>query len=318
MMNELEFNEVENIVELVIDDYNKKREIDLMTMFHQPDQEKVIKIVNKLLRIFFPGFYRDEVYKIFNVRHTLAALVEDVMFNMQKQVVIALRNDPRYEGAPENEVRSKSKEIVLSFFRQIPRMRMYIDTDLEATFEGDPAASGKNEIVLSYPGLLASTIHRIAHVLWELEVPLIPRMMSEYAHSKTGIDIHPGATIGKYFFIDHGTGIVVGSTTNIGAHVKIYQGVTLGALSTSAGQRLHGVKRHPTIEDYVTIYSGASVLGGETVIGAHSIIGSNAFVTSSIKPESRVTIQNQEWKRSKEDIEQTETDKDEATWFYVI
>lgn len=317
-MDELEFDEVEDIVELVMDDYNKKREIDVMTMFHQPDQDKVIEIVNKLLRIFFPGFYRDEVYKIFNVRHTLSALVEDVMYNMQKQIVIALRNDKQYEKAPENEVRLKSKEIVLNFFKQIPRMRMYIDTDLEATFEGDPAASSKNEIVLSYPGLLASTIHRMAHVLWELKVPLIPRMMSEYAHSKTGIDIHPGASIGKYFFIDHGTGIVVGSTTEIGEHVKIYQGVTLGALSTSAGQRLHGVKRHPTIEDYVTIYSGASVLGGKTVIGAHSIIGSNAFVTSSIKPESRVTIQNQEWKRSKEDIEQTENDKDEAVWFYVI
>lgn len=147
--------------------------------------------------------------------------------------------------------------------KQVPRMREYIDTDLDAMFDGDPAANSKNEIILCYPGLLASTIHRIAHVLWELEVPLIPRMMTEYAHSKTGIDIHPGATIGKYFFIDHGTGIVVGSTTTIGEHVKLYQGVTLGALSTSAGQSLHGVKRHPTIEDNVTIYSGASVLGAK-------------------------------------------------------
>lgn len=316
-MDELELNEIEEVVEVVLNDYNKKREIDVMTMFHQPDQDKVIEIVNKLLRIFFPGFYRDEVYKIFNMRHTLSALVEDVMYNMQKQVNIALRNDKKFADAPEAAVRKRSKEITISFFNQIPRMREYINTDLDATFDGDPAACGKDEIVLCYPGLLASTIHRIAHVLFELEVPLIPRMMSEYAHSKTGIDIHPGATIGKYFFIDHGTGIVVGSTTNIGHHVKIYQGVTLGALSTSDGQRLHGVKRHPTVEDYVTIYSGASVLGGNTVIGSHSIIGSNAFVTSSIKPESRVTIQNQELHLKQNEIEREDFDQDEE-WFYVI
>lgn len=310
-MNELEFNEVEQVVEIVMDDYNKKREIDGMTMFHQPDQDKVVEIVNKLLRIFFPGFYRDEVYKIFNMRHTLAALVEDVMFNLQKQVTIALKNERSYAQSSENDVRKKAKEITIAFMKQVPRMREYIDTDLDAMFDGDPAANSKNEIILCYPGLLASTIHRIAHVLWELEVPLIPRMMTEYAHSKTGIDIHPGATIGKYFFIDHGTGIVVGSTTTIGEHVKLYQGVTLGALSTSAGQSLHGVKRHPTIEDNVTIYSGASVLGGQTVIGHGSVIGSNAFVTSSIKPDSRVTIQNQELHQSSEGIKKEDLQQDE-------
>lgn len=310
-MNELEFNEVEQVVEIVMDDYNKKREIDGMTMFHQPDQDKVVEIVNKLLRIFFPGFYRDEVYKIFNMRHTLAALVEDVMFNLQKQVTVALKNEPSYAQSSENDVRKKAKEITIAFMKQVPRMREYIDTDLDAMFDGDPAANSKNEIILCYPGLLASTIHRIAHVLWELEVPLIPRMMTEYAHSKTGIDIHPGATIGKYFFIDHGTGIVVGSTTTIGEHVKLYQGVTLGALSTSAGQSLHGVKRHPTIEDNVTIYSGASVLGGQTVIGHGSVIGSNAFVTSSIKPDSRVTIQNQELHQSSEGIKKEDLQQDE-------
>ena len=310
-MNELEFNEVEQVVEIVMEDYNKKHEIYGMTMFHQPDQDKVVEIVNKLLRLFFPGFYRDEVYKIFNMRHTLAALVEDVMFNLQKQVTIALKNEPSYAQSSENDVRKKAKEITIAFMKQVPRMREYIDTDLDAMFDGDPAANSKNEIILCYPGLLASTIHRIAHVLWELEVPLIPRMMTEYAHSKTGIDIHPGATIGKYFFIDHGTGIVVGSTTTIGEHVKLYQGVTLGALSTSAGQSLHGVKRHPTIEDNVTIYSGASVLGGQTVIGHGSVIGSNAFVTSSIKPDSRVTIQNQELHQSSEGIKKEDLQQDE-------
>ncbi|MBB5183021.1 serine O-acetyltransferase [Catenisphaera adipataccumulans] len=291
-MNDVQYKEVEDIVSLLMNDYNKKRFIDSMTIFHQPDHDKVVEICHKLLRIFFPGFYRDEVYKIFNMRHTLSALIEDVMYNMQKQVGIALRNDQKYADASEEEVRGQAKVITMQFFERIPEMRTYIDTDVQATYDGDPAASGKDEIVLSYPGLLAVTIYRMAHVLFELKVPLIPRMMTEYAHSQTGIDINPGARIGKYFMIDHGTGIVIGATTEIGDHVKVYQGVTLGALSTSAGQKLHGVKRHPTIEDYVTIYSGASVLGGKTVIGNHSIIGSNVFVTSSIKPNSRVTIQN--------------------------
>lgn len=169
-----------------------------------------------------------------------------------------------------------------------------MESDLQATFDGDPAADNKEEIILSYPGLMASTVNRIAHELFLLNVPLIPRMMTEHAHSLTGIDIHPGATIGKYLMMDHGTGIVVGSTSIIGNHVKIYQGVTIGALSTRGGQALHGVKRHPTIEDNVTIYAGASILGGETVIGHDSVIGSNAFITSSVKPETRISVANQE------------------------
>ena len=173
-------------------------------------------------------------------------------------------------------------------------IREYIDTDIQATFDGDPAAYDKGEIVLSYPGLLATTINRVAHELFLLRVPLIPRMMTEYAHSETGIDIHPGATIGKYFMIDHGTGVVVGETSIIGEHVKVYQGVTIGALSTKGGQTLKGIKRHPTIEDHVTIYSGASILGGETVIGSNSVIGSNCFITTSIPEGTRVTIRNQE------------------------
>ncbi|MBP3853592.1 MAG: serine acetyltransferase [Erysipelotrichaceae bacterium] len=300
-----DYDEVEEIVELILNDYNQKRAIDKMAMFHQPDQDVIIDIINKLLRIFFPGYYRDKVYKIFTARHTLSTLIEDVMYNLHKQVMVALRNDKKYEEAEESVVRKEAKEITTEFFKKIPKMRDYIDSNLEATFDGDPAASGKDEIVLSYPGLLASTVHRIAHELFQLNVPLIPRMMTEYAHSKTGIDIHPGATIGKYFFIDHGTGIVIGSSTIIGEHVKLYQGVTLGALSTSGGQKLYGTKRHPTIEDYVTIYSGASVLGGETVIGSNSIIGSNAFVTSSIEPNARVTInQALTYRQGKTNIEQ--------------
>ena len=169
-----------------------------------------------------------------------------------------------------------------------------LETDLEAAFQGDPAAKYRDEIILSYPGMFAITVNRLAHELFLLEVPLIPRIMTEYAHSITGIDIHPGATIGKYFFIDHGTGVVVGETTVIGDRVKIYQGVTLGALSTRGGQKLRGVRRHPTIEDDVTIYSGASILGGETVVGKNSVIGSNVFITSSIPADTKVSMKDQD------------------------
>ena len=173
-------------------------------------------------------------------------------------------------------------------------MRALVQTDLQASYDGDPAASGKEEIIFSYPGLFAITVYRLAHVLYQLGVPMIPRIMTEHAHSVTGIDIHPGATIGEYFFIDHGTGIVIGETTVIGSRVKIYQGVTLGALSTRGGQNLRGKRRHPTIEDNVTIYAGASILGGDTVIGRDSVVGSNAFITESIGAGTRVTTKCQE------------------------
>jgi serine O-acetyltransferase len=175
------------------------------------------------------------------------------------------------------------------------------------------------EIVLAYPGLLAITIYRIAHELFVLKVPLIPRMMTEYAHSRTGVDIHPGATIGRYFFIDHATGVVIGETSVIGERVKLYQGVTIGALSTRGGQKLKGVKRHPTIEDNVTIYSGASILGGETVIGRNSVIGGNSFITQSIKPNTRVSIKNQELQLDERDGDAfCERDIAPGAWFYTI
>lgn len=166
--------------------------------------------------------------------------------------------------------------------------------DVQAAFDGDPAAKTKEEIIFCYPGLFAIFVYRMAHELYRLKVPFIPRIMSEYAHGHTGIDINPGAVIGEYFFIDHGTGIVIGETTEIGDHVKIYQGVTLGALSTRSGQLLRDVKRHPTIEDNVTIYSSASILGGETVIGKGSVIGGNAFITSSVAPGTRVSVSSPE------------------------
>ena len=211
------------------------------------------------------------------------------MYNLNKQIAVVLKSQLGEEEATE-----KAQEISLAFFRQIPQVRAIAQTDVEAFYAGDPAAYSVDEIIFSYPGLFAITVYRLAHILYEMKVPMLPRIMSEYAHSVTGIDIHPGATVGKYFFIDHGTGIVIGETTNIGDHVKIYQGVTLGALTTRGGQSLKGKKRHPTIEDHVTIYAGASILGGTTVIGRECVIGSNVFITHSIPCCTTVTVKSQE------------------------
>jgi len=196
--------------------------------------------------------------------------------------------------AKKSHVFPQAEQLTEQFLLALPLIREALAKDLEAHFEGDPAAFNRDEIVVSYPGMYAIMIYRIAHQLFSMQVPLIPRMMTEFAHRETGIDIHPGATIGEYFFIDHGTGVVIGETTTIGNHVKIYQGVTLGALSTKGGQNWRGKKRHPTIGDRVTIYAGASILGGETVIGSDTTLGSNVFITESIKSGSKVAQKSPE------------------------
>jgi serine O-acetyltransferase len=250
----------------------------------------------------------------------LTLLIEDVAYQLNKQLVLALHFAPEYAATSDEIIEEKATEICVAFLKKIPKIREYLETDLQAAFDGDPATGYKEDIILSYPGFYAITVNRMAHELFLLGVPLIPRIMTEYAHSKTGIDIHPGATIGKYFFIDHGTGVVIGETTTIGDYVKIYQGVTLGALSTRGGQLLRGTKRHPTIEDNVTIYSGASILGGETVIGRDSVIGSNAFITRSIAPGTRVSIKNQELilKSGHKEMLKEQTLGQDDSWFYVI
>ena len=283
-------SEVEEIVELVLRDYDQGRDIDNMDVFNLPDRDEVIAIVVKLLQVLFPGYYRDKGYKFYNMYSKLNLQLEDIMYYLSRQIALALAFDGKYGTLKEDDLEEEAQKIAIEFFRQIPRIRAKINTDIQATYDGDPAAFNKEEIVLSYPGLLASTIYRVAHELHLLGVRILPRMMSEYAHSITGIDIHPAARIGDYFFMDHGTGIVIGSTTIIGDHCKVYQGVTLGALSTRGGHALSGSRRHPTLEDEVTIYSGASILGGNTVIGKGSIVGGNAFITESIPPGSRVSM----------------------------
>ncbi len=288
-MNQIE-QQIESVVDSILQDYQGGRDIDRMEAFRQPDKDIVIDIIEKLRRIVFPGYSKDKTYQSYTAKHHLSTLIEDVMYNMNCQIALVFQS----AGEDAATAEAHAQQVSLEFFRQLPAVRNTVQTDLEAFYEGDPAATGMAEIIFAYPGLFAITVYRLAHVLYTLHVPMLPRIMTEHAHSITGIDIHPGATVGNYFFIDHGTGIVIGETTVIGENVKIYQGVTLGALSTRGGQSLRGKRRHPTIEDNVTIYAGASVLGGDTVIGRDSVIGSNAFITKSIAPCTTVSIKSQE------------------------
>ena len=221
------------ITESILDDYKNGRDIDNMDVFSQPDNEAVVDIVQKLLNILYPGYYREKNYRSYNDNSRISILIEDVVYNLTKQIAIALRFRDDCAQAPEEKIQETAEDIAITFISRIPKIREYSDTDMEAFYQGDPAAYNKEEIVLCYPGLLAVTVNRLAHELFLLKVPLIPRIMTEYAHSRTGIDIHPGATIGKYFFMDHGTGIVVGETSIIGEHVNMskYTRASRSALS---------------------------------------------------------------------------------------
>lgn len=245
-----------------------------------PERDEVVKILDKLRKLLYPAFFaRQDLFD--GVEGFLEKMTGSLYFKLKKQIALSL-------SCSDNE--TEAERITDGFFEQLPKLQQILATDIQATFDGDPAAKCKDEIVLSYPGFYAIFVYRMAHVLYEYGVPFLPRMMTEHAHSKTGIDINPGATIGESFFIDHGTGIVIGETTVIGKGVKLYQGVTLGALSPRHGQSLSGVKRHPTVEDNVTVYSGASILGGETVIGEGAVIGGNAFVLESVEKGARVSV----------------------------
>ena len=284
----------EIIVENILKDYESDREINKIDLHNEPDKEAIIDIIDKLMKILYPGYYSDKVYKLYSLKHNMAATIEDVIFHLNKQISIVYRYCNSFPTYSERELEEETKNVTFKFMSQIPKIRDYLNSDIEAAYEGDPAAFSKDEIVLAYPGLFAISVYRVAHELQLLGVPMIPRIMTEYAHGKTGIDIHPGATIGKYFFIDHGTGIVIGETTIIGEGVKMYQGVTLGGLSTKGGQKIKGTKRHPTIGNNVTIYSGASILGGDTIIEDDVVVGGNTFITKSINQGTRVVAKEQE------------------------
>lgn len=253
-----------------------------------PDERSVEKIIHDTRRLVFPGYFGDESLSETTTGVFEEGLLITVYSNLKKQIKLALLY--KCKCSDEKEADELSARYAKEFVEKLPDIQKMMYKDVEAGFAGDPAASSKGEIILSYPGLFAILVYRLAHILYVQKVPILPRMMTEYAHGKTGIDINSGAEIGEYFFIDHGTGVVVGETTVIGNNVKLYQGVTLGALSTRKGQALSGVKRHPTIEDGVTIYSGSSILGGDTVIGKGSIVGGNAFITKSIPPYTKVIV----------------------------
>ncbi len=321
----------------ILADYNNSRPIDSLHAVCEPDKRMICNITDQLFRVAYPGYFKDKTYRYYEIRNNLTVTIEDIAYYLARQISNALQNEilkNRYDDVTlvklatdallsQEEIRlteEKADRITIDFLRRIPKVRSYLDTDLEAFFDGDPAAESRDEIILCYPGFYAITVFRMAHELYDLGVPMLPRIMTEYAHGQTGIDINPGATIGKYFFIDHGTGIVIGETTQIGEHVKVYQGVTLGALSTRGGRKLQNKKRHPTIEDNVTIYSGASILGGDTVIGRDSIIGGNVFITSSVGEGTRVSVKNQElsFDSDSHSLKVQEVEPAEEAWFYTI
>ncbi len=276
---------------------NEKAAVDMVAQYEKssvttfssslklPDKKEIISILNDIQGLFFPAYFAD-------CSHCAQSFAEErissISFKIKKQIELALMAKDKKDAG------KRAKEISNDFIANLPKVHDMLLKDVEATFEGDPAAESKEAIVFSYPGLYAIFVYRVANLLYKSGVPFVPRIMTEHAHSMTGIDINPGATIGEYFFIDHGTGIVIGETTEIGNHVKIYQGVTLGALSPRKGQSLSGVKRHPTVCDNVTIYSGASILGGETVIGEGAVIGGNSFITESISKGAKVYVKKPE------------------------
>lgn len=259
-----------------------------------PSRDSVIDIINRFREILFPGYFTREKIDPINLTYYLGQSLAKLYDLLSEQIRNSVRHDCfRYDKAC-SECEAQGYRLTLSMLESVPDIRKLLAKDVRATLRGDPAAKSEDEIIFSYPGLFALTVYRVAHRLSELGVTLLPRIMTEYAHSETGIDIHPNAEIGQSFVIDHGTGVVIGETTVIGNNVRIYQGVTLGALSIpdGAGERLKGKKRHPTIEDEVIIYSGATILGGDTVIGARSVIGGNVWLTTSVPRETRVMLEN--------------------------
>lgn len=258
-----------------------------------PNRDEIIEIIHLLRQLVFPGVFTQQRLSDNSLEFYVGDLLMNLESKLKKQIRLALLcgSDVSLEDAI-----AQAECICIKFFQTFPRLREYIASDVQAAFDGDPAASDKVEVIFCYPGTYAIMVYRFAHELRLLNVPYIPRIMSEYAHNLTGIDINPGATIGKYFFIDHGTGVVIGETCEIKNNVTIYQGVTLGALSTKGGQSLKNVKRHPTLEDNVVVYSGASILGGETVIGANSVVAGNAFITASVPANTKVGVKAPELK----------------------
>ncbi len=280
-----------------------------------PDRAGIIRILKDFKRVMFPGYFGEENIALISPDYFIGDRLTDLYGKLKRQIEIALYYRD-FETYTEEEISKKAEMICARFFQSLPEVQQMLLKDVQAGYDGDPAAKSREDVVISYPGLFAIFVYRIAHELYVQDVPFLPRIMTEYAHSRTGIDINSGATIGEYFFIDHGTGVVIGETTEIGNNVKLYQGVTLGALSTRSGQKLKGKKRHPTIKDHVTIYSGATILGGDTEIGEGVIVAGGAFVTKSVPAYTKVIVKNPEIqiKDSNQKIELQSTENKDGLW----
>lgn len=277
--------ELNRTVEQILGSYEKVGGLNNADGLNLPSKRYVAGICDDFLQILFPGFHDEEAVHGASLPILTRHRVQNVVERLEEQVCKSLRI-----GEPECPM-SRATAIVANLLKLLPALRELLATDIQAAYDGDPAALNREEIILSYPFIEAIAIQRLAHVLYRENVPMIPRMMTEWAHARTGIDIHPGATIGSHFFIDHGTGVVIGETSTIGSHVKMYQGVALIGRSLSGGQSLKGVKRHPTIEDSVTIYAGTTIMGADTIIGEGSTIGANVFLTHSVPKKSLVFYQ---------------------------
>ncbi len=285
------------VVDSLVNNVHELAGMKHLNRVYLPSRDIVIECIKRLRQLIFPGYFGKQGLTTENLAYRTGELVGELMDQLFEQIRHALRYRQQLPGANGGdgvckECDDHAAEITARFFDRIPAVREMLGEDVQAAFDGDPAAQNADETIFCYPGLFAVFVQRLAHELFNLQVPLLPRIMTEYAHSLTGIDIHPGARLGRKFFIDHGTGVVIGETTIIGDRVKLYQGVTLGALAPAFGQALRGQKRHPTIEDDVTIYAGATILGGDTVIGRGAVIGGNVFITASVPPLNQVSMES--------------------------
>ncbi len=278
---------VTRLTDQLVASYAKAGGINHLDGKNLPSKRTITSLTCDLLRLLFPGFFDEKLIHSSEIKVETAALVDSILGTLEDEVRKSLEYHPP-EGLAKKDITAEAHQLTVDFLGSLPHIREILQTDVEAAFNGDPAALSKEEVIVSYPFIEAIAVQRLAHDLFAKNVPLIPRIMTEWAHFRSGMDLHPGARIGTHFFVDHCTGTVVGETAIIGNYVKMYHGVTLGAKSTSGGQQLRGQKRHPTIEDRVTIYPGATILGGETIIGAGSTIGGNVFIMNSVQPNSLV------------------------------
>jgi serine O-acetyltransferase len=278
---------VTQLTDCLVESYAHAGGINHLDGKNLPSKRAIARITADLLRLLFPGFFDEKLVHSSAIRAGTSALLESVLGSLEDEVCKSLIYSPPPE-LPRKGVRPVAHTLTFEFLASLPRIRELLQTDTEAAYNGDPAALSKEEVIVAYPFIEAIAVQRLAHELYLRHIPLIPRIMTEWAHARTGMDLHPGAQIGSHFFVDHCTGTVVGETSLIGSHVKMYQGVGLVAKSLAAGQQLRGQKRHPTIEDWVTIYAGATIMGGDTIVGEGSTIGANVFLTTSVPPNSLV------------------------------